>query len=599
MGPQNFDQTLRGEGDQDLFRYLRTFQAELPAVPLPDNFGSHAPDHAPALVRVESTVAPKEGLVNNHLRTLPQALPMPMQLAPPPQIPGMPVAPQPLSFGTVQPATAPVNITNVLPESLLKAPVFGQQQAPRPMPDLPIIMQSATMISPIRTGYNNAPSVETSTFLSTDSDTSTMSTPISFSPIDSPATNKKKKKPSKMKLRAVMALAMQRAQIQNEDGTVDATGARTETLPGPLTSMTSEEIPDSAPPTPSRGQHDDVITPEIQFSLATSLNATLEEEPQAPEVDPEVERKKAARLARMAKAAERKRDREEAAQESSGPQGSPDFGAQGLPDFTTSAQVAAPGLDRKSSWQNRSRSSTKFPLDDSDSDDVGLTALLGAGRRQTRNASETRGRQEDLRSRKWDTTPLVSPLSLAARTTEQRVKMSKKLFDRILAIMGDRTSNNSSDKHLKVLVNDGIANPWFHEEIYRQTLKQVNENPSHERTHKGWDILYVCATAFVPQDSHARADILFCIDRHLRECKENRSNMGEAMRLSMTYNIERAQTAFSMMKPEHNRLDSMTKGEIMGIINDAGNSDRTTLRNLNRNRTLNRSSSRPSSFSSH
>merc|ERR1712232_1433106 len=69
----------------------------------------------------------------------------------------------------------------------------------------------------------------------------------------------------------------------------------------------------------------------------------------------------------------------------------------------------------------------------------------------------------------------------------------------ILEFMGDKKNRDPDSKGASVL-QTGVTQPEFRDEIYLQLIKQCTDNPKPESLERGWDLMALVVSSFVVQD---------------------------------------------------------------------------------------------------
>ena len=100
---------------------------------------------------------------------------------------------------------------------------------------------------------------------------------------------------------------------------------------------------------------------------------------------------------------------------------------------------------------------------------------------------------------KWQKKEISFPL--LRMETEEDEEGSKQMFRNLLSYMGDRKSSKMpllhARKYVKLVL---IGNAILRDEAYIQVYKQLHNNPNHESNMRGWKILAIISSVFVPKN---------------------------------------------------------------------------------------------------
>lgn len=104
----------------------------------------------------------------------------------------------------------------------------------------------------------------------------------------------------------------------------------------------------------------------------------------------------------------------------------------------------------------------------------------------------------------WQKDPLTDSLTLTK--SEEFNQKAESLFLLVQKWMGDAPLKKSEtrEKCLQELIQTGLDHRPLRDEIFCQIVKQSTENPSDESTRRGWHLLILTASCFLPSDAFAR-----------------------------------------------------------------------------------------------
>ena len=86
--------------------------------------------------------------------------------------------------------------------------------------------------------------------------------------------------------------------------------------------------------------------------------------------------------------------------------------------------------------------------------------------------------------------------------TEDDAEASKQMFRNMLSYMGDRKSSKSSLLHAKKFIKlILIGSPILRDEAYLQIYKQLHGNPKYQSMMRGWKLLAIMSSCFVPRNN--------------------------------------------------------------------------------------------------
>ena len=100
---------------------------------------------------------------------------------------------------------------------------------------------------------------------------------------------------------------------------------------------------------------------------------------------------------------------------------------------------------------------------------------------------------------RWQKKEISFPL--LRMETEEDEEGSKQMFRNLLSYMGDRKSSKMpllhARKYVKLVL---IGNAILRDEAYIQIYKQLHNNPNHESNMRGWKMLAIISSVFVPKN---------------------------------------------------------------------------------------------------
>jgi hypothetical protein len=100
---------------------------------------------------------------------------------------------------------------------------------------------------------------------------------------------------------------------------------------------------------------------------------------------------------------------------------------------------------------------------------------------------------------RWQKKEISFPL--LRMETEEDEEGSKQMFRNLLSYMGDRKSSKMpllhARKYVKLVL---IGNAILRDEAYIQVYKQLHNNPNHESNMRGWKMLAIISSVFVPKN---------------------------------------------------------------------------------------------------
>ena len=101
---------------------------------------------------------------------------------------------------------------------------------------------------------------------------------------------------------------------------------------------------------------------------------------------------------------------------------------------------------------------------------------------------------------KWQKREISDPI--LRMENEDDVEGSKQMFRNLLSYMGDRKSSKlpllHAKKYIKLVL---IGNPILRDEAYLQVYKQLHDNKKYASVMRGWKILAVISSCFVPKNN--------------------------------------------------------------------------------------------------
>ena len=105
---------------------------------------------------------------------------------------------------------------------------------------------------------------------------------------------------------------------------------------------------------------------------------------------------------------------------------------------------------------------------------------------------------EDILS--WQKKEISSPL--LRMEDEDDIETAKQMFRNLLSYMGDRKSSKEQIKHARKYVNLVLSsnNDIIRDEAYLQVYKQLHENSKIESLVRGWKIMAIISSCFVPKN---------------------------------------------------------------------------------------------------
>ena len=105
--------------------------------------------------------------------------------------------------------------------------------------------------------------------------------------------------------------------------------------------------------------------------------------------------------------------------------------------------------------------------------------------------------------------------------TEDDAEASKQMFRNMLSYMGDRKSSKAPVLHAKKYVKLVlIGNQILRDEAYLQTYKQLHDNPKYSSLMRGWKLMAIMASCFVPKNKDIYNIILNYLFYAMQEEKE-------------------------------------------------------------------------------
>ena len=105
--------------------------------------------------------------------------------------------------------------------------------------------------------------------------------------------------------------------------------------------------------------------------------------------------------------------------------------------------------------------------------------------------------------------------------TEDDAEASKQMFRNMLSYMGDRKSSKAPVLHAKKYVKLVlIGNQILRDEAYLQIYKQLHDNPKYSSLMRGWKLMAIMASCFVPKNK----DIYNIILNYLNARRERSHN---------------------------------------------------------------------------
>ncbi|GBG29678.1 Myosin-1 [Hondaea fermentalgiana] len=113
---------------------------------------------------------------------------------------------------------------------------------------------------------------------------------------------------------------------------------------------------------------------------------------------------------------------------------------------------------------------------------------------------------------RWTEKPIPCPLTLMpgevpgvvddTKEVKKMKKMCKANFVNVMKAMGDKKASQP-DKFVQKVIDFGLANPGLRNEVFVQIIKQLTENPNEYSVEAGYELLSLCAAAFLPSDGFA------------------------------------------------------------------------------------------------
>ena len=86
--------------------------------------------------------------------------------------------------------------------------------------------------------------------------------------------------------------------------------------------------------------------------------------------------------------------------------------------------------------------------------------------------------------------------------TEDDAEASKQMFRNILSYMGDRKSSKSEILHARKIIKLVlIGNQILRDEAYLQIYKQLHSNPKYTSLMRGWKLMAIMSSCFVPKNN--------------------------------------------------------------------------------------------------
>ena len=105
--------------------------------------------------------------------------------------------------------------------------------------------------------------------------------------------------------------------------------------------------------------------------------------------------------------------------------------------------------------------------------------------------------------------------------TEDDAEASKQMFRNMLSYMGDRKSSKAPVLHAKKYVKLVlIGNQILRDEAYLQIYKQLHDNPKYSSLMRGWKLMAIMASCFVPKNKDIYNIILNYLFYAMQEEKE-------------------------------------------------------------------------------
>ena len=105
--------------------------------------------------------------------------------------------------------------------------------------------------------------------------------------------------------------------------------------------------------------------------------------------------------------------------------------------------------------------------------------------------------------------------------TEDDAEASKQMFRNMLSYMGDRKSSKSSILHARKFVKLVlIGNQILRDEAYLQIYKQLHDNPKYSSLMRGWKLMAIMSSCFVPKNKDIYNIILNYLFYAMQEEKE-------------------------------------------------------------------------------